>query len=730
MLVAGGATAAHAVESTVPVSPNPPLADRCDLDLAISIDLSNSVTDTQLAQARAELSGLVAALEGYPVNLAVHNFASNAPATSAASNAPLPLTSLADADGVAAIDAYVNGLQRPTSAQGGTNWDRAFAEIADSTEAYDALLFMTDGNPTQYNSPAQGPGNSTNQATIDAAVTSANAVKAEGVRVVPIGVNDNLSGNALEQFREHIEQVSGPVEGSDYYIAGFTGLQDTLIEIINANCASIDLEKVGELADGATGAVGDRIDYAFTVTNTGTVTLTGVTLADPKPGLSEIEFGVWPGAPGVLAPGASVHATASYLLTEADVSDGEVANVAATSGLPPAGAAVTDESPALVVLPEPAPGIDLVKNGAVNGSSIDYTFTVTNTGNTVLTGVSITDELDGISEIVYGTWPGAAGVLAPGQSVTATATYVITQADRDAGEVVNTATATGTPPSGPDVSDEDGHEQPLPAAPGIQLVKTGAVDGSAIDYTFTVTNTGNVTLTSVNVADELEGLSEIVYGTWPGEAGVLAPGQSVTATATYVITQADRDAGAVVNTATATGTPPSGPNVSDEDDHEQPLVPSPAIQLVKTGSLTDGTIAYEFMVTNTGNVTLSGVSIADELQGLSEIVFGTWPGEAGVLAPGQSVTATASYRVTDADRAAGSVTNSATATGLPPAGPAVADEDGVEVSTPAPPTKPTAPLADTGFDGERLAGVGVLAALTLLLGAGALFVQRRIRAGA
>ncbi|MDR5699009.1 DUF7507 domain-containing protein, partial [Agromyces aerolatus] len=513
MLVAAGATAAHAVESTVPVTPNPPLAERCDLDLAISIDLSNSVTAPQLEQTRAELAALAAALEGYPVSIAVHNFASNAPATSGASNAPLPLTSLADAEGVEAIDAYVNGLQRPASQQGGTNWDRAFAEIAASSERYDALLFLTDGNPTQYGSPAQGPGSSTNQATIDAAVTSANAVKDEDIRVVPIGVNDNLSGDALVQFREHIEQVSGPVEGSDYYIAGFSGLQATLIGIINANCAAIDLEKTGELADGATGAVGDRVDYTFTVTNTGTVTLTDVTLADPKPGLSEIEFGVWPGAPNVLTPGQSVEATASYLLTEADVSAGEVANVASTSGTPPAGAAVTDESPALVVLPEPAPGIELVKTGSVNGGSIDYTFTVTNTGNTVLTGVEITDELPGLSEIVYGTWPGTAGVLAPTQSVTATATYAITQADRDAGEVVNTATTTGTPPSGPNVTDEDDHEQPLLAAPGISLVKTGTVDGSDIDYTFTVTNTGNVTLSGVEITDELPGLSEIVYGT-------------------------------------------------------------------------------------------------------------------------------------------------------------------------------------------------------------------------
>ncbi|WP_166788995.1 DUF11 domain-containing protein [Cryobacterium sp. TMB1-7] len=645
------------------------------MDFAISLDLSNSVTDPQLQQAREELAELANALEGYPVRFAVSNFASNAPATNGGANAPLPLTSVADAAGVDAIVSYVNGLQRPVPAQGGTNWDRGLAAIAGSTENYDALFFLTDGNPTQYADPVQGPGNSTNQATIDAAVSSANVVKGEGTRIVPIGVNDNIAGGQLAMFREHITQISGPAEGDDYHLAGFAALASTLIGIVNTNCASIDLEKTGTLADGATGTAGDVVDYEFTVTNTGTVALTDVTLADPKPGLSSIEFGIWPGAPGVLEPTQSVTATASYTLTEADVTAGEVSNTATTSGIPPAGTAVTDEAPALVTLPELTPGISLEKTGVLAGDTIAYSFTATNTGNVTLTAVSIADELEGVSEISYGAWPAATGVLAPGQSVTATASYAITQADRDAGTVANTATTTGTPPSGPPVSDEDDFDQPLAGAPALNLVKTGVLAGDTIAYSFTATNTGNVTLSAVTIADELDGLSEISYGTWPAATGVLAPGQSVTATASYLVTQADRDAGTVDNTATTTGTPPSGPPVSDEDDFDQPLDGTPALNLVKTGVLDGNTIAYSFTATNTGSVTLSSVTIADELEGLSEISYGTWPAAKGVLAPGQSVTATASYAITQADRDAGTVANTATTTGTPPSGPPVSDED-------------------------------------------------------
>jgi uncharacterized repeat protein (TIGR01451 family) len=691
-LTIGTAPAAFAVESTVPAAPNPPMTEQCAMDLAISVDLSNSVTAAQLEQTRAELAQLATALEGYPVRLAVHTFASNAPATTAAANAPLPLTSLADPGGVAAIGAYVNGIQRPASAQGGTNWDRGLAAVTASDEQYDALVFLTDGNPTQYGSPAQGPGSSTNQAVIDAAVRSANALKAEGTRVIPVGVSDNLSGDMLAQFREHIQQISGPVDGEDYHMAGFAGLRSTLVEIVNANCVSIDLEKRGALADGAFGAAGDTVEYGFTVTNDGGVTLTDVQLSDPKPGLSALRFGAWPGAEGVLAPGESVTAAATYTLTEADVAAGTVDNTASVVGTPPAGAAVRDDAPTVVTLPELDPAITLEKIGTLSGGVVTYAFTATNTGNLPLTSVSITDELAGLSDITYGEWPGAAGTLAPGQSVSATATYDVTQADRDAGAIDNTATAAGTSPTRAVVTDDDEFTLPLAQAPGISLVKDGEIDGDAIAYTFVATNTGDVTLSAVAIVDELPGLSEISYGAWPGADGVLAPGESVTATATYALTQADRDAGGVENTATASGTAPGGTTVADDDEFSQPLASNPGISLTKGATLDGGTASYTFTATNTGDVTLNGVAIADEMPGLSDISY-AWPGADGVLAPGQSVTATATYALTQGDRDAGVVTNTATTAGTPPTGEPVTDD--AEFDLPVPQT-PAISLVKTG----------------------------------
>jgi len=196
----------------------------------------------------------------------------------------------------------------------------------------------------------------------------------------------------------------------------------------------------------------------------------------------------------------------------------------------------------------------------------------------------------------------------------------------------------------------------------------------------------------------------------------------VTATAGYTLTQADLDAGIVSNTATVTGTPPHGPAVLDKDTFDLPLVNGPAISLVKTGVVHGDTITFTFVVTNTGNVSLTSVLIADELRGLSAITYDAWPNAQGELAPGASVMATATYVVTDADKSAGFVSNEASVTATPPTGPEITARDGVRVTL-----KSVGALAHTGVDSDRLRGVVLFSLLTIIVGAAALFIVRRKR---
>ncbi|MFP3416324.1 hypothetical protein SB773_33315, partial [Bacillus sp. SIMBA_074] len=72
-----------------------------------------------------------------------------------------------------------------------------------------------------------------------------------------------------------------------------------------------------------------------------------------------------------------------------------------------------------------------------------------------------------------------------------------------------------------------------------------AASGDAVTYTFTLTDTGDTTLTDVTIHDAMAGLSPVTV-TWPAAPGTLLPGQTATATAHYAVTAADVALGAVI----------------------------------------------------------------------------------------------------------------------------------------------------------------------------------------
>ena len=340
------------------------------------------------------------------------------------------------------------------------------------------------------------------------------------------------------------------------------------------------------------------------------------------------------------------------------------------------------------------------------GDVITYDLVLTNSGNVTVTDITIADaNAESIT-------PSTVATLAPGASVSITATHAITQADLDAGYVYNRATATGQDPEGEEVTDES--EDPTdPSAPGdpgydpacadctvttitqdpqMQLFKDAVYEdtngddvvnpGDRIIYSFTVNNTGNTTITNVSIEDPLV--------TVTGGPINLAPdtSDSATFTADYIINQNDVENGAVYNLAFVVGTDSLGDPIIDESEDPTPLdegdpltdpacpectvtplVQSPAMVLIKTAEFNDDngdgmaqageTITYRFSVTNTGNVTLTDVVLTDELPRV--LLSG---GPIAVLEIGETdnTTYTAVYHITQQDINNGLVSNQALAT--------------------------------------------------------------------
>ena len=136
-------------------------------------------------------------------------------------------------------------------------------------------------------------------------------------------------------------------------------------------------------------------------------------------------------------------------------------------------------------------------------------------------------------------------------------------------------------------------------------------DGDVLNYRVVVTNSGNVTLTDVSVTDPLTGqnLSGIT----------LAPGESQEFLTSYTLTQADLDNqgggdGDIDNTVTADSAE-TGP---EEASAAAPLVYNPDLSIEKTADVEEvdeigDVIQYTIAVSNTGNITLSGVTVTDPL---------------------------------------------------------------------------------------------------------------------
>ncbi len=304
-------------------------------------------------------------------------------------------------------------------------------------------------------------------------------------------------------------------------------------------------------------------------------------------------------------------------------------------------------SPSPVTTPTASnPGLSVLKSSTTAhysavGDPVAYTFVVTNTGNVTLSAISVTDTQSApateanLSAI---TCPNPS--LAPLATETCTATYTVTQADLDAGSVNDSATARGLPTGSvtPVTSSPSLLSVPAAATPALSMAKSVTSSGpyntvgQSITYQFLATNTGNVTMTGVSVTDTQSAPAGSLStgpscaslatpsGPCSGASTTLAPGQVATFTGSYTITQADLDKGSVADSATVTGDPPGCASplcavTSSPSPVTTPTASNPGLSVLKSSTTPSyaavgASIAYNFLVTNTGNVTVGTIAVS------------------------------------------------------------------------------------------------------------------------
>ena len=277
---------------------------------------------------------------------------------------------------------------------------------------------------------------------------------------------------------------------------------------------------------------GESISYTFAVENTGFVTITNVSVTDPK--VSPIACTPEANPIASIAPGATVNCTGSYLITQTDINAGQVNNTGTgdPTETPP------DTSDEITNLPQLA-AMTIVKSSAttevVAPNPVLYSYLVTNTGNVTLNGISLSDDNDEDNLSCPST------SLEPGEFMTCSASHSVIQADidnngspvADSGVLANTVTGTATELQEPVT---DALQIPISQNALMAVQKssptTEVTEAGLVTYNYLVTNTGNTTLTGISLADD-----NVDAGVDCGGVTSLDPGADMQCTATHDVIQ-------------------------------------------------------------------------------------------------------------------------------------------------------------------------------------------------
>ena len=245
------------------------------------------------------------------------------------------------------------------------------------------------------------------------------------------------------------------------------------------------------------------------------------------------------------------------------------------------------------------------------GDKVEFTINVTN--------IYDSEKVVTLSELPNVTILGTdTKTLAPNETWTVKAVYTITWEDILRGSFTNTVTAAFK--EGKTWSAKDTVEA-ADLNPVLTVVKTSDINankkaslGQTINYTITVTNTGNVPATSIAVEDKLTNMTAIIQ--------TLDIGESKTFYTRYTVTEQDVLNGSVLNVATAGGAPivdpkdPENPKKPEGSGDETVPTTSPiTIKPIDKVTLYDGTVQGGTDVELVAGTLLPGHQVHGEILG-------------------------------------------------------------------------------------------------------------------
>jgi uncharacterized repeat protein (TIGR01451 family) len=391
------------------------------------------------------------------------------------------------------------------------------------------------------------------------------------------------------------------------------------------------------------------------------------------------------------------------------------------------------------------PGLQIVATAGaastVPGATVHYTITITNTGQTPYSAISVADSLAGLlDDAAYNadatattgtvtfaspnlTWTGS---LTVGASATVTFSATVNNPDTGNKTLATLITSAASGNNCPAGSTDPSCATTVPVA---VLTMTNVANtstttpGSVVSYTVTVANTGQVALTDIVFSLPLSGvLDDARYNNdasasaglisftspnlnWTGD---LDPGES--ATITFSVTVNNPDTGDKTLQSTLTSTTPgstcpaSGPAPAACTATVTVLIP--ALTITKTASAATTTpgsvVQYTITVADTGQTAYTAATVTDDFTGILDDV--TYNGDAtpttgtisyarpvltwtGGLSPGGTAVITFSVTVNNPDLGDKHPVNTATSTDpgstCPPSAPAPACTAAVTVLVPA-----------------------------------------------